>query len=70
MVLTWYHTFNKITFQVEQLEESTGYIAYCRMMKPVRVFGKTRRQATSKIREAITLYLEKHPELKPQMESA
>ncbi len=59
----------QITFRVEQLEGSTGYMAYCPSMKPVRVFGKTREEATRKIPEAIKLYLEKHPDLESQLES-
>jgi predicted RNase H-like HicB family nuclease len=58
-----------ITYRVEQLEGSKGYIAYCPAMRPVRVFGKTREEATRKIPEAIRLYIEKHPELKTQLES-
>lgn len=58
-----------ITYKVEQLEGSEGYIAYCPAMRPVRVFGKTREEATKKISEAIKLYIEKHPELKTQLES-
>ena len=58
-----------ITYKVEQLEGSDGYIAYCPSMRPVRVFGKTREEATKKIPEAIKLYIEKHPELKSQLES-
>lgn len=53
----------QITYHVEHEEGSDVYIAHCPVMKPVSVYGKTEREVETKMKEAIKLYLDKHPEV-------
>ncbi len=66
-MITSYQKTMQISYHVEELPEKTGYVAYCPVMKPVSVYGKTKEAVENKISEAIKLYLEKHPELKEQL---
>ena len=53
----------EITYKIERLEDSDGFLAYCPYIKPLRVFGRTREIAKDKFSQATRLYLKKHPEL-------
>ena len=53
----------EVTYKIEGLQDSDGFLAYCPYIKPLRVFGRTREIAVKKFSEASKLYLKKHPEL-------
>ena len=53
----------EVTYQIKQLDGRTDYMGYCPIMKPVSVYGKTKDEVDKKMFIAISLYLEKHPNL-------
>ncbi len=59
----------QITYRVEHDEKTDGFIAYCPVMKPVSIYAKTKEEIIPKIRNAIELYLQKHPEREMQIET-
>ena len=52
----------QITYQVEYDKKSDGYNAFCPSMKSVIIYTKKRKDVPQKMKEAIELYLERHPE--------
>jgi len=58
-----------ITFKVEPIK-SGGYMAYCPAMKPVIVQGKTEEEATTKLKSAVKLFLQRHPEFLDTLRSS
>lgn len=59
----------QITYRVEPDEKTDGFIAYCPVMKPVSIYAKTREEVAPKIRGAIELYLQKHPEIEEKLQT-
>lgn len=59
----------QITYRVEPDEKAGGFIAYCPVMKPVSIYAKTREEVAPKIRDAIELYLQKHPEIEETLQT-
>ncbi|QLH04112.1 HicB family protein [Nitrosopumilus oxyclinae] len=59
----------QITYRVEHDDKSDGFIAYCPVMKPVSIYAKTRDEVAPKIRDAIELYLQKHPEFQDKLQT-
>ena len=59
----------QLNYNLEK-DGSSGYIAYCPVMKPVSVYGKTEQEAAEKLKEAIGLYLSKHPDILKNIRTA
>lgn len=59
----------QITYCVESDVKAGGFIAYCPVMKPVNIYAKTREEIKPKIRDAIVLYLKRHPEIKEELQT-
>ena len=53
----------QITYRVEHTPDSDEYIGYCPVMKPVSVYGTSEAEVEMKMKEAISLYLKKHPDI-------
>jgi len=53
----------QITYHIKKLEGREDYIGYCPVMKPVSVYGKTHAEVQEKMKQALGLYLKKHPEI-------
>lgn len=53
----------QISFRVEHDKETGDYIAYCPVMKPVSVYGKSEKEVSTKLMDAIHLYVKKHPDV-------
>ena len=52
----------QISYRVEHKPDTKDYIGYCPVMEPVSVYGNSEQEVEMKMKEAISLYLEKHPE--------
>ena len=53
----------KIRYNVEELDEGDGYIAYSEIEYIRRVYGKTVKSASKKIEDAVILHLHRYPEI-------
>ena len=59
----------QITYCVESDKKTDGFVAYCPVMRPVSIYAKTRDEVAPKIRDAMELYLQKHPEIKEKIQT-
>ena len=60
----------EIMYDVKEDESGGGgFIASCPMMKPVRIYARTREEIPSKMKGAVTFYMKFHPELEERMQA-
>ena len=59
----------QLSYLMKKLD-SGGYMAYCPAMKPVKVFGKTKDEASKKLIHVAKLYLESHPDFTKSIETS